>query len=85
MVTEMTDKVILLLSNDIYNKHAVLDAKDKFSSYLQLSLSPKGNNFVLAQFIVKDKYKEYTRKIISECLNYILDKSIYIMLTKEAS
>jgi len=71
------------ISNDIYSKAAVLEAKSKFSQFLQLNLRPKEKNLVVAEFTVLAKYEEDAREIILECLNYMADRSAQLLLEKE--
>ena len=85
MVTEMIHTVKLPIFNDLYTKAAVLEAKNKFSPYLRLELKPQSNGFISAIFDVPAEYVSDEREIILECLNYMLDRSIQIMLEKEAS
>lgn len=85
MVTEMSYAVTLPISNDFYAKAAVLEAKSKFSQYLRLELKPQSNGLVTTVFRVPEKYAGDEREIILECLNYMLDRTIQIMLEKEAS
>lgn len=85
MVTEMPHVATLPISNDLYAKAAVLEAKSKFSQYLRLELKPNSNGLVSAVFNVSEEYVSDGREIILECLNYMLDRSIQIMLEKEAS
>ncbi len=82
---EMPHDVTLPISNDLYVKTAVLEAKGKFAQYLRLELKPQNNGAVAAVFSVSEKYANDEREIILECLNYMLDRSIQIMLEKEAS
>ncbi len=81
----MSCSATLDLSNDIYSKTTVLEAKNRFSQYLQLNLSPKDRNLVTAEFIVPTKYEKDAREIILECLNYMADRSAQLLLEKEDS
>lgn len=81
----MSHTVVLSISNDFYAKKAILEAKTRFIQYLHLELKPQGNGTVSAVFIVPEKYIGDEREIILECLNYMLDRSVQVMLEKEVS
>ena len=84
MVTSMTHSVTLCLANDFYYKSAILEAKKIFSQYLHLDVKQNKKGFSTVKFRIFNKYEEDIKEIVLECLNYIMDKSIYIMIKQDA-
>lgn len=72
------------LDNNIYPKKAVLDTKLAFSQYVDSTLIPIPGGVTL-KLVIKPMYKEDVRQIYCEFMNYLLDKTIQILIDKEMS
>lgn len=75
----------VLLSNDIYPKQAVLDAKNAYANYAEFKIERTNSSTLKLIISPKPRYQSDAREICLEFLNYALDCSIQISLERESS
>ena len=61
------------VSNDIYPKQIILDAKSVFSQYAEFQVTPTKVGTVSLAIKPLDKYSNSSKEIVLSFLNYILD------------
>lgn len=80
----MRNLIQINLDNDIYPKKAVLDTKLAFSRFVDSTLVPISGG-VRLKLVIKPMYENDIRQIYCEFMNYLLDRTIQILIEKELS
>ena len=78
----MDDGFSLEVIDEIYSKKSVFDAREAFSSYLTLQITPLGRGRSKLFIKIKPKYLENSREVLLEFMNYMLDRSVQLLLEK---
>lgn len=70
------DCITIKISNKIYDKNAIIQAKNQFGSFAKVSITPLNRSEIEVNFQIKKSFSGQCREIINEFLNYSLDLSI---------
>lgn len=72
----------LRIDNRIYSKQALNEARVAFANYLKVNVCLDAVGNVNLTFCVLDQYRESSREVILEFMNYVLDRSIQLQQEK---
>lgn len=71
------------LSNDIYAKQAIFEARMAFENYASIKITPIESNNISITISPKQQFIKDSRQICFEFLNYALDRSAQLLLEKD--
>ncbi len=72
----------VVLDNELYSKRAVLEAKAAFLEYADFKIVPQTSSSVKLIITMRSAYIQDYRQIFCEFINYILDRSVQILMER---
>jgi hypothetical protein len=72
------------IDHSLYPRTALADARQAYRDYCTLKILPQNNDCARVLITVNDSYDHEHRQVVLDFFNYLLDKSVQILLEEDS-